>query len=278
MKPPVLIALTLTLAALAAFMAARWVGVAKTGVQASKSMVVIVEQPITAGKAITAEQIKAIEWSGSIVPNDALTRTSDVVGRIARVPMIPGEPVLPGKLAPINAAGGLSSVIPEGKRAITVKVNEVIAVAGFALPGSYVDVLVSGKDAENHPFSRTVLSRVKVLAVAQETTAEKDKPKVVNAVTLELTPPEAEKLDLARSIGELSLDLRNEFDTAEINSPGARLPDIVNPQPTPAANPSPDARTATPTRKVSLSASSSSHQQNGLDEIRGISRIPVDSH
>jgi pilus assembly protein CpaB len=247
-KPPVFIAIALTLAALAAFMAARWLGVAKTGNQASKN---------------------------TVVPHDALTRTSDVVGRIALVPMIPGEPVLPGKLASANAAGGLSSIIPAGKRAITVKVNEVIAVAGFALPGSYVDVLVSGKDSENHPFSRTVLSHVKVLAVAQETTAEKDKPKVVNAVTLELTPSEAEKLDLARSIGELSLDLRNEFDTAEINSPGARLSDIVNPQSTPAAtNPSPDARTATPTRKVSAS----SHQQSGLDEIRGTSRNAVDSH
>jgi pilus assembly protein CpaB len=152
---------------MAAFMAARWVGVTKTEDQASGSMVVIVEQPVEAGKAITANQIKAIEWSGAVVPLNAFGRTADVAGRIARVSMIPGEPVLPGKLAPKNSAGGLSSIIPEGKRAITVKVDEVIAVAGFALPGSYVDVLVSGKDADEQPFSRTVLSRVKVLAIAQ---------------------------------------------------------------------------------------------------------------
>ncbi|TNJ36404.1 Flp pilus assembly protein CpaB [Chlorobaculum thiosulfatiphilum] len=264
MKLPVLVAIALTLGAMAAFMAARWMGVTKTEAQPSGSMVVIVEQPVEAGKAITVNQIKAIDWPASTVPRDAFARTADVVGRIAREPMVAGEPVLPGKLAPKNATGGLSSIISEGKRAITVKVDEVIAVAGFALPGSYVDVLVSGKDADNHPFSRTVLSRVKVLAVAQETSAEQEKPKVVNAVTLELTPPEAEKLNLARYIGELSLDLRNELDAGKVNSPGVRLSDIVSPQ----SSSSPAAQAAPVTRKVSASSGHTS----GLDQIRGISR------
>ncbi|NTU68664.1 MAG: Flp pilus assembly protein CpaB [Chlorobiaceae bacterium] len=263
MKRSVFVAIALTLGAMAAFMAARWMSVAQTGAQASGAQVVIVVQPIEAGKAITADQIKCIGWPGSAVPHDASTRITDVVGRIARVPMIPGEPVLPGKLAPKTATGGLSSIIPEGKRAITVRVNEVIAVAGFALPGSYVDVLMSGKDANNQPFSRTVLSRIKVLAVAQETTADPDKPKVVNAVTLELTPHESEKLDLARNIGVLSLVLRNELDTSEINSAGVRLPDIVYPQPTRAT--------------ISLPASHAapSRQSRGPEEIRGTSRQPV---
>lgn len=268
MKLPAFAAIALTLGAMAAFVAARWVGVTKTGDQASGSKVVVVELPVEAGKAITVEQIKVIDWPGATVPSDAFARASDVAGRIARVSMIPGEPVLPGKLAPVNASGGLSSIIPEGKRAITVKVDEVIAVAGFALPGSYVDVLVSGKDVNDQPFSRTVLSRIKVLAVAQETTAGQDKPKVVNAVTLELTPSEAEKLDLARSIGELALVLRNEFDTGEVNSPGARLSDIVYPHSTSGTLPSADAKMATSPRKVSASSGHSS----GLDQIRGISR------
>ena len=266
MKLPVLVAIALTLGAMAAFMAARWMGVTKTEDQSSRNRVVIVEQPIEAGKVITVDQIKAIEWPTSTVPRDAVMRTVDAVGRVARVPMIPGEPVLLGKLAPKNATGGLSWIIAEGKRAITVKVDEVIAVAGFALPGSYVDVLVSGKDAAEQPFSRTVLSRVKVLAVAQDTTAEQDKkPKVVSAVTLELTPAEAEKLDLARSIGVLSLNLRNELDTSEVNSPGARLSDIVSPQSTTA---SPSTQPVTATRKLSVS----SRHESGTDQIRGISR------
>ncbi len=268
MKLPVFVlAIALVLGAMAAFMAARWMSVDQT----SGYRVVIVEQPIEAGKAITAAQIKAIDWPGSSVLNDASTRTIDVVGRIARVSMIPGEPVLLGKLAPKTATGGLSSVIAEGKRAITVQVNEVIAVAGFALPGSYVDVLVAGKDADNQFFARTVLSRIKVLAVAQETTADPYKPKVVNAVTLELTPHESEKLDLARSIGVLSLALRNELDTSEINSAGVRLPDIVNSQSNPVKNSSPAAQTASATHTVAAP----SRQSRGPEEIRGTSRQPV---
>jgi pilus assembly protein CpaB len=258
-KLPAFAAIALSLGAMAAFMVAR----SMSGPQNSGFKVVIVSQPIEAGKAIAADQIKAIDWPGSVVPQDASTRTTDVVGRIARVPMIPGEPVLPGKLAPITATGGLSSIIPEGKRAITVQVNEVISVAGFALPGSYVDVLVSGKDANNQPFSRTVLSRIKVLAVAQETTADHDKPKVVNAVTLELTPHESEKLDLARNIGVLSLDLRNELDTREVNSPGVRLSDIVYSQPNPV--------TTTPSTAHEVH----SRQISGPEEIRGASRQSV---
>ena len=147
----------------------------------------------------------------------------------------------------------------------------MIAVAGFALPGSYVDVLVSGKDANNEQFSRTVLSRIKVLAVAQETTAEPDKPKVVNAVTIELTPLESEKLDLARNIGVLSLVLRNELDTSVINSAGVRLSDIVNTQSTHATTASPVAQAARANHTVEAPL----RQSSGPEEIRGISRQPV---
>ena len=268
MKLPVFVlAIALTLGAMAAFLAARWMSADKT----SGYRVVIVEQPIEAGKAVTADQVKAIDWPASTVLKDAATRTIDVVGRIARVSMIAGEPVLLGKLAPTTATGGLSSVIPEGKRAITVQVNEVIAVAGFALPGSYVDVLVAGKDADNQFFARIVLSRIKVLAVAQETTADPYKPKVVNAVTLELTPHESEKLDLARNIGVLSLALRNELDTSEINSKGVRLSDILSSQSNPVTNSSPAAQAASATHTVSAP----SHQSRGPEEIRGTSRQSV---
>lgn len=271
MKQPVIAAIALSLGAMAAFITARQMSVG----EASKAkVVVIVEQPIEAGKAIMADQIKLIEWPGSAIPLNASTRTNEVVGRIARVSMIPGEPVLPAKLAPTTATGGLSSIIPEGKRAITVKVNEVIAVAGFALPGSYVDVLVSGKDAGKQPFSRTVLSHVKVLAVAQETSAEPDKPKVVNAVTLELTSHESEKLDLARNIGVLSLVLRNELDNSEVNSAGVRLPDIVYPQGIRETPTAPAPKPARITRTVTAPA----QQDPGPEEIRGTSRQIATTH
>ena len=265
--PAFVLAIALILGVMAAVMAAWWMNVAQT----SGSKVVIVDQPIEAGKAITADQLKIIDWPGSAVPQDASTRIVSLVGRIARVSMIPGEPVLLGKLAPKTATGGLSTLISEGKRAITVQVNEVIAVAGFALPGSYVDVLVTGKDANNQFFARTVLSRIKVLAVAQETTADPYKPKVVNAVTLELMPNEAEKLDLSRNIGVLSLALRNELDTSEINSAGVRLPDIVY-SPTARATTSSLASDAASTTHTDAS---SSLQSRGPEEIRGTSRQSV---
>ncbi|MBZ4219558.1 MAG: Flp pilus assembly protein CpaB [Chlorobium sp.] len=268
MKVPVFVlAIALTLGAAVAFIAARWMSVPQT----SGPKIVIVELPIEAGKPIMANQIKTIDWPGSTVPHDASTRTIDVEGRIALVSMMPGEPVLPGKLAPKNATGGLSSIIQEGKRAITVQVNEVIAVAGFALPGSYVDILVCGKDANNQSFARTVLSRIKVLAVAQETTADHDKPKVVNAVTLELTPHESEKLDLARNIGVLSLALRNELDAGVINSAGVRLQDIVNTQSTGAITSSPAAQAIPETNTVA----EHSRLSREPEEIRGTSRQPV---
>ncbi|ACF11869.1 Flp pilus assembly protein CpaB [Chlorobaculum parvum NCIB 8327] len=260
MKKPVIIAIALVLGAMAAYIAARMSTVQTDG---SEAKVVIVAMPIDAGKVIAPDQIKAVQWPSSAVPLNAFARTADVVGRVARVSMIAGEPVLPDKLALKGAKGGLASTLPEGKRAITVKVNEVIAVAGFALPGSYVDILVNGKDDNRRSFSRTVLSRVKVLAVDQVTTGDPDKPKLVNAVTVELSPREAEKLDLARNIGNLSLVLRNELDTAEVNSEGVRLPDIVHPQATGDITSSPDVQVVSP------------RQNRGPEEIRGTSRESV---
>jgi len=259
-KQPVILAIALTLGAMAALLTSRWISVNKSGDTTSRVKVVIAAQPVEAGKTITEAQLKAIEWPDSSIPPNIFSKTSDVTGRIARISMLAGEPILEGKLAPKDATGGLASIIPEGKRAITVRVNEVVAVAGFALPGSYVDILVHGKDADKLSFSRTVLSRVKVLAVAQETVANPDKPRVVNAVTLELTPHESEKLDLARNIGKLSLVLRNEFDTGEIHSAGVRMADIVYPT-----------YTGAPSSTDPIFSSIS----RGPEEIRGTSRKHV---
>ena len=108
---------------------------------------------------------------------------------------------------------------------MTVRVNDVVGVAGFALPGNYVDVMVNaqqdkGKSEENKQISKTVLEHVLVLAVAQESGRDDTKPKVVSAVTLELTLEDSEKLDLARSVGTLSLVLRNQVDKRTVATAG----------------------------------------------------------
>lgn len=172
-------------------------------------------------------------------------------------------------------------MIAAGKRAISVRVNDVVGVAGFALPGNYVDVLVSAKDSSGHPFSKIVLNRVKVLAVAQDTTADPTKPKVVNAVTLELTPQESEQLDLARSIGSLSLVLRNELDTTSSSSVGARLVDLTQqaapieaeaPATQPTLGTLADTQRITPKKPSApkLKSSSASIKRDTVEEIRGI--------
>jgi len=169
-----------------------------------------------------------------------------------------GEPVSEAKLAPTGTMGGLSAVIAEGKRAITVRVNDVVGVAGFALPGNFVDIIVSTqKDpppnttlARPENISKIVLERILVLAVAQEVNRDETKPKVVNAVTLEVTPEQAEKLDLARSVGTLSLALRNQVDPADAKTGGATkitlLPEVEPPK---VAAPAPK-RAAAPVRPV----------------------------
>ena len=152
----------------------------------------------------------------------------EVINRIARDKIYPGEAIVEGKLAPVGSKAGMEAMISVGKRAITVRVNDIVGVAGFALPGSYVDILANIHDASNQPYSKVVLNRVKVLAVAQDTATDPSKPKVVNAVTLELTPAEAEKLDLVRTVGSLSLVLRNEMDNTTNTSSGARVNDLMS--------------------------------------------------
>ena len=144
--------------------------------------------------------------------------------RVVKTSILRGEPILDAKLAPVGSKGGLSAVIPEGKRAMTVRVNDVIGVAGFALPGNYVDIVVNtqleAKARGDKQISKIVLEHILVLAVAQEANRDETKPKVVNAVTLEVTPEQAEKLDLARSVGTLSLVLRNQIDKDGVETAG----------------------------------------------------------
>lgn len=196
-------------------------------VKASGPQVIMAANTIEAGTALVATQFKLVTWPVPVAPEGAHSNETKLLGRVARQPILAGELILESKLASLESKGGLASIITLGKRAISVRVNDVVGVAGFALPGNYVDVLVSTKDDLGQPFSKVVLSHVRVLAVAQDTTADPTKPKVVNAVTLELIPEEAEKLDLARSIGSLSLALRNEIDNSESKSAGANLKDIT---------------------------------------------------
>jgi pilus assembly protein CpaB len=191
----------------------------------ASNKVVVAATDIELGSKINPQMLTAVDWPAASTPPGAFKDAKELQDRVLRVSVQRGEAVLERKLAPSGTQGGLSAVIADGKRAMTVRVNDVVGVAGFALPGNYVDVLVNaqrevGKGLPSKPISITVLDHVLVLAVAQEAGRDETKPKVVSAVTLELTPQDAEKLDLARSVGALSLVLRNQLDRNEVATHG----------------------------------------------------------
>lgn len=189
--------------------------------------VVVAAQDIPIGTRLQASMLKTARWPSSAPLKDAVSTLDEGIGRVVNMVVFQDEPVLKAKLAPAGEKGGLSAQLTDGKRAVTVKVNEVIGVAGFALPGNFVDVMVNAPDSQDRPVSKIVLERIQVLAVAQDVATPEGKPKVVNAVTLEVTPAQAEAIDLARSIGTLTLVLRNQRDAAGVNTPGARKDDVL---------------------------------------------------
>lgn len=197
----------------ATIVASGWL--AQQGRAASKK-VVVAAVDIELGSRLNPQLLKSIDWPSGSLPSGAISDPQVLQDRVVKTSILRGEPLLEAKLAPVGSTGGLSAVIPEGKRAITVRVNDVVGVAGFALPGNYVDIVVNtqieGQGAGDRQISKIVLKHILVLAVAQEAGRDETKPKVVNAVTLEVTPDQAERLDLARSVGTLSLVLRNQVD------------------------------------------------------------------
>lgn len=241
--------------------AARWLMKQPGG---SSGRIVVAAADINLGQRLTPDMFKLADWPSDSVPKGAFMDPQKLGGRVLKTNLLMGEPVSEAKLAPAGTLGGLSALITEGRRAITVRVNDVIGVAGFALPGNYVDIIVStqkdapagaGTDAHQQNISKIVLERILVLAVAQEVNRDETKPKVVNAVTLEVTPEQAEKLDLARSVGTLSLALRNQVDPASASTEGATkltlLPEATPPAPRkPAPRPAPAARPAPAVVKV----------------------------
>jgi pilus assembly protein CpaB len=180
----------------AAVYAANWVA-QRGSLDADKVVVAATDIPL--GGKILPNMLNTVDWPRGSIPDGAFHDMQQLQDRVVKVGVLRGEAVLEGKLAPGRHQGGLAAVIAPGKRAMTVRVNDVVGVAGFALPGNYVDVVVNaqqeqnGKTEESRQISKTVLENVLVLAVAQEADRDETKPKVVSAVTLELSPEDAEK-------------------------------------------------------------------------------------
>jgi pilus assembly protein CpaB len=218
----------------AVMFASRWMQAQAQG----GGQVAVAAVDIELGGRVTPEMLRMVQWPAGNVPPGAFTQIAALDGRVVKTSVTRGEPILEGKLAPVGTKGGLSAVVAEG--------NDVIGVAGFALPGNYVDIMVNTQDEgsqrgnQDKAISKIVLERILVLAIAQEANRDDTKPKVVNAVTLEVTPEQAENLDLARSVGTLSLVLRNQVDPQLGETEGATKATLLKEEhPTPVAAPAP---------------------------------------
>jgi pilus assembly protein CpaB len=223
----------------AVLLASRWL---LRQTPAAPGRIVVAAADVNPGQRLAPEMLKLVDWPADNLPRGALTDPARLAGRVLRTSVLRGEPLGEAKLAPVGTLGGLSALISEGRRAITVRVNDVIGVAGFTLPGNYVDVIVNTQSeggAREQAISKIVLERILVLAVAQEVGRDETKPRVVNAVTLEVTPAQAENLDLARSVGTLSLVLRNQVDPRPGVTGGATKASLLGVQPVAPVAPEP---------------------------------------
>lgn len=192
------------------------------------SPVAVAKVAIPIGTKIVPEQITVVQFPKESMPDGAFTSLEKLAGRVAVVNIPVREPVTEAKLAPEGTAGGLSAVIPEGYRAMTVKVDDVVGISGFVMPGTLVDVVVvidpeeRGTQNLQGPISKIVLQNIKVLANGQNI----DKPEnqrdanSVKAVTLQVTPEQAEKLALASTEGRLQLVMRNSIDQGDEQTTG----------------------------------------------------------
>ncbi|PYR02037.1 MAG: Flp pilus assembly protein CpaB [Acidobacteria bacterium] len=178
--------------------------------------VVVAASDLDIGAELRREDLRIIEWPANALPADAIHDLKDAVGRGLIMPVIQNEPILPMKLASKEAGAGLPPAIPPGLRAVSVRVNEVIGVAGYVLPGTHVDVVATVSPTQNqHDMtSKVILTNVLVLAAGTkiDRMTDKDKPMPVTVVTLLVAPEESERLTLASSEGKIQLALRNPLD------------------------------------------------------------------
>jgi len=198
----------------------------KGGPAAETVPVVVAAANLEIGAELGRDDVRAIDWPAGSAPAGAIGNPDEVIGRGLIMPVVQNEPILPMKLASKEAGSGLPPVIPPGYRAVSVRVNEVIGVAGYVLPGTHVDVVVtlSPGSSQGDMTSKLILPNVQVLAAGTKIDREtdKDKPMPVSVVTLLVDPEQAERLTLAASEGKIQLALRNPLDRETPATPGIR--------------------------------------------------------
>jgi pilus assembly protein CpaB len=224
----IMLSIALLLSFLAAWVAKSWI----QGQTPDKGVSVVaaaIEIPF--GVKIEESQIKVIAWPGnSAPPQGAFTSKEQVVNKVAMNKFYPDEIITEKRISEYLGGSTLSALIAKEYRAISVRVDDVVGVAGFILPGNKIDILATIKDRmTNKAATRTLLQNIKVLAVDQEASQEKEKPAIVRAVTLELKPDQAEIMVQAMQEGTIQLTLRNPLDSVVED----RVVEVAEVKPTP---------------------------------------------
>jgi len=197
---------------------------------AKTTHIVVAATDIPLGSKIDAGQVKIVRWSADAIPEGSFTNPGQVVGAFVKSQFVTNEPIVASKLfLGQKTAGVLPLLIPPGMRAVSVPVDEVSDIAGFVLPHTHVDVLVSLQAAGGgKPFSKIVLQNVEVLAIAQEVEKKRDEPESVKVVTLLVTPQEAERVALASREGTLRLAMRNYTDNKIVLTTGSDVDQLLH--------------------------------------------------
>jgi pilus assembly protein CpaB len=241
--------------------------------------VVVAQHPLTLGTRLTADHVKVVKWPADSPVAGTFTTVEEVVDRGLIAAVEPNEPLTRTKLAALEAGAGLPPSIPPGMRAISVKVNEVIGVAGFVVPGTRVDVMVTltGRQQQQESVTRVVVSNAQVLTAGTKYDQEKARegtPIPSTVVTLLVTPDDAERVALAASEGQIMLALRNPLDTAQTTTTGVRTTGLLGGQPAPTAAPARPraAHAATPARPVQAAPAPAQPSKYTVEAIRGAKR------
>jgi pilus assembly protein CpaB len=194
-----------------------------------KQQYVAALKPLEAGEVLKPGSLQLVEWPSSSPLPGGFVKIADVTGRTVLYPLAIGEPILDRHLAVAGAGVGLSANIPSGMRAISVRSDEVVGVAGFMQPGTHVDVLLTyHSDKSPDPRTATVLQDVVILAAGQQIHPDPEsKPTSVNVITLLLTPEDAERVVLATSLGAIHFVLRNGADREQTSSPSVGLNELA---------------------------------------------------
>ena len=199
--------------------------------------IVAAADQLAAGTALTPQNLKIVDWPASIPLPGAFSTPGQVIGRSLMYPVNANQPLVESELAAPGSGFGLSVKIPDGMRAISIRSNDVVGVAGFLYPGSHVDVLLTFRpDNASAPLTQTILQDVNVLTAGQTLEPDpKGRPQTVNVVTLLLSPRDAQKLVLASQQGSVQFVLRN---GADQNKPEQKpvltsqlMTDVAPPQP-----------------------------------------------